>query len=1018
MIRVVRAVVVMALLPTQGLLAQTARAPRPALDSITVVAREGTRLAFDLSRDGREIVFDLFGQLWTLPAAGGEARPLTNAVRDTADDADPAISPDGRRVAFRADRPGGRGVFVLDRATGATQRLIDPFEGWTEARSLSWSPDGRRLLFVLRDTLHVLDVGSGVAQPVVVTGLPSPPVRDAAWTDGGARILFVNAAPYDRAGGRPWTVGVGGGAALPAGDSAQRMLAPVPAPRGDGLAWQARDSLGRLQLWVRTHDGAVARRLTDRADLAPTRARWSADARTLLYAADGRLWRVPVEGGAAREIPFSARVSIPRRTAAMRRVRFPPPDSLLPARGFMGLALAPDGREVALIALGRLWLVPVDGGRPRVVGETPPTASGLSWSPDGERVVWSAGPGGAEDLFVTEVRGGRTRRVTALPGREERAAWSPDGRWLAFLHWGAVPRDSAPWSHNGWSIRLRVIAAAPDTQPPVARLESTRDLGAVAGFDWIFAPITPLGLEVPQWSPDGDALLQFGAFESTASLVALDATRRAIPRFPRSATFVQWGSDSTLVFVRADRLWRVRFGPATGAEGSPELLDEPALHPSRARDGSVAYLSSDGIRIWRPNLWRPQGRVLRLGWPLVFRASAPPPPLLVRDARVVTGTGTAPIGRSDLLLSGGRIARIAPAGTLRANGARVVDAKGRTALPGLIDLHGHLWDDATLFGALAAGTTTLRDMGSTAARTAGFRDAVMAGVMAGPRVVLGGFQFNPVESDGVMTGGVMQSPSDRAVMERGLALADALGADFAKMRVPQSVAAAVRFVDAAHRRGLPVTSHCALALPLVAAGVDGKEHLGPACEERYDGRVYGDVAALLRASGQPVVPTIASYESVPWLAADTARLGSADSASFVTPWLHWWMLRQPPRTAAAYRRYAEDARQATRTLHDAGVTIGAGSDIAAPALAMHLELQQLVAAGMTPLQAIAAATGNAARILGATDIGVLRQGALADLLLVDGDPLTDIRDTRKIWMVVQGGRVVDRATLVAGVRGP
>ena len=1015
-LRVVRAVVAVSLLAfTQELLAQAPRTPRTGIDSLTVVAREGTRLAFDLSRDGREIVFDLYGQLWTLPAEGGEARPLTDAVRDTADDADPTFSPDGRRVAFRADRPGGRGVFLLDRATGAIQRLIDPFEGWTEARSLSWSPDGRRLLFVRRDTLHVLDVGNGVAQPVVVRGLPSPPVRDAAWTDGGARILFVNAPAYDRTGGRPWIVSVEGGAALPAGDSAGRVLAPVPAPRGGGLAWHARDSLGRLQLWVRANDSAVARRLTDHADLAPTRARWSADARALLYAADGRLWRVSVDGRVPREIPFTARVSIPRRTTALRRVRFAPPDSLLHARGFMGLALAPGGGEVALIALGKLWLVPVDGGRSRAVGEMPATASGLSWSPDGERVVWSAGPGGAEDLFVTEVRAGRTRRVTALPGREERASWSPDGRWLAFLHWAAVPRDSAPWAHNGWSIRLRVIPAAPDTQP-IARLEHTRDLGAVAGYDWIFAPITPLGLEVPQWSPSGDALLQFGAFDTTASLVALDGSRRAIPRFPRSAAFVQWGGDSTLVFVRADRLWRVRFGPSTGAEGSAELLDEPALHPSRARDGSVAYLSSDGIRIWRPNLWRPEGRVLRLGWPLEFRASAPPP-LLVRNARVVTGMGAAPAGRSDLLLSGGRIARIAPAGTLRAEGARVIDAKGRTALPGFIELHGHLWDDATLFGALAAGTTTLRDMGSAAARTAGFRDAVAAGVVQGPRVVLGGFQFNPVESDGVMTGGVMQSPSDRAVMERGLALAEALGADFAKMRVPQSVAAAVRFVDAAHRRGLPVTSHCALALPLVAAGIDGKEHLGPACEERYEGRIYGDAAALLRASGRPVVPTIAGYEVVPWLIADTARLGSADSGSFVTPWLRWWMLRQPPRAAAAYRRYADDARQATRTLHDAGVTIGAGSDIAAPGSAMHLELEQLVSAGMTPLQAITAATGDAARILGASDVGVLRPGALADLLLVDGDPLTNIRDTRRIWMVVQGGRVVDRAKLAA-TRGP
>src|SRR5258705_7568950 len=144
------------------------------------------------------------------------------------------------------------------------------------------------------------------------------------------------------------------------------------------------------------------------------------------------------------------------------------------AIGVGGHALAPDARRYAMLALGKLWVADV-GGRPRTIAVVPTTAMDLEWSPDGTQVVWAAGRGGAEDLFVTDVRNGATRQLTALPGSESRAAWSPDGKWVAFAHWAKPASESPPWAGDTVGWRVRVVAA--DRTTP-ASLADTRDLGA------------------------------------------------------------------------------------------------------------------------------------------------------------------------------------------------------------------------------------------------------------------------------------------------------------------------------------------------------------------------------------------------------------------------------------------------------------------------------------------------------------------------------------------------------------
>lgn len=978
---------------------------QPALKTMTVRTSEGTELGFDLSPNGRSIVLDLLGQLWLVPAQGGKARPITDAVRDVAEDLDPSFAPDGRAVVFSGERDGRTGLWLLSLDTGRIRQLTqlpnpDGFDG-----TAAWSPDGRLIAYIhavppdgngskWRIAIMLLDLASGSVHELSIAGIPNPRLSDPVWVQGGRQIAFVSRMkPGGQGGGRIWIVDAAGGVAKPVTTDSVQAKAPTFTSDGHRMAYFAPDSKGRTQVWVQELDGngnlqGSPIMVTNHKDVTATRIRWYRDGDAFLYSADGRLWKVAASGGEPREIRFNAELSITRSPRSLPPARFPEPGLQSPARGFMGLALSPDSRQIATLMLGKLWIITV-GGSSRAIASVPFDANSIAWSPDGEEVAWSGGVPEQADLFATNLTTGVTRRVTALTGREANPAYSPDGRHLAFVY---VQQDVAT---------LRVVDARTSN---VTDATQTRNLGSV----------NPESSSPPQWSPDSDGLLVSGgaAPNQQATFVPLSGAAQTVKRFVDGPIFLQWTQQHTILFVRHDRLWQAPFD-RTGTLADPQPLgNDAALYASASRDGTLLFVSTGGLR-----LRSAKGEERSLGWPITYTPQVADP-ILIRNVRIIDGTGGPISPVRDILIERGRIARIAPPLSIAAGNARVIDGDGRIVMPGLMDLHAHTYRPDLLPGFLYFGVTTVRDQGSSMAPLVAYADDIAAGVLPGPRVGYGGFQFySDYSFDSEQWQGI-EPESDPDHIKRAVDLAEAFGAQHIKTRTFRRWDINARMIEEAHRRGMRATGHCSHLLPLIAVGMDAKEHIG-SCKPRGDTYMYDDLIQLFRAADIGVVPTVTYFDFAVRLNERPALLDEdAELAPFLPARDNFeWMFKLSPDNRQEWVQLAEQARETTAKLSRAGLTLGTGTDIWQIPIGVHMELEQMVAAGLTPMQAIHAGTGDAARILGADkDLGTIEVGKWADLIILDADPRVDIRNTRRIWQVMHNGALVDRASILKAVK--
>lgn len=397
------------------------------------------------------------------------------------------------------------------------------------------------------------------------------------------------------------------------------------------------------------------------------------------------------------------------------------------------------------------------------------------------------------------------------------------------------------------------------------------------------------------------------------------------------------------------------------------------------------------------------------------------PPVLIRDVTVIDGTGAAARARQDIVVRDGKIAAIAPTGTVPgAAPDSVIDGRGKFAIPGLIDAHVHVsagdWASkaAMLKGALNGGVTTVFDVAGDARASGDLQRAVIVGEIPGPRIHYVAFFAGPPfftdprtiqSSQGYVPGTApwMQAITDSTDLARAVATARGSGAIGLKLYAALDSALVTRATAEAHRQGLKVLAHATtfpgLPSDLAAAGVDILAH-APYLVWQGSPRTT-DFPARARGDFLGVPPTGPVMER---LLRQMRDRGTALNPSF-------FVFEGPrPDSVAIARKpwmYA-----VTKRAHELGVRLVAGTDGLFNARTdsmpgIHRELELMVAAGISPLEVIRSATQNGAWAVGQSGtLGTLESGKVADLVLLEADPLADIRNTRSVRMVMQGGRVM------------
>jgi Tol biopolymer transport system component len=999
-----------------------APATSPAID---VTVHEGTSMSVGVSPDGRTLAIDMQGSIWTLPATGGAATRVTDLFNDARqptwspdgtwitffayrdggydiwavapdgsnqhkltwgafDDREPIWSHDGTRVAFSSDRGdplgGDYNIWILDTRTGDLRQLTkDPADDFMP----SWSPDDSEIAFASTrsDGMSAWAVNvADLTERKLATGTGR--VDAPSWGPGGQVVYHV-------------TVGGGGGRG--------RGAAPAAAVSNPAQA-------SRYEI-----DG---KSITGAENVFAFRASWASPTE-FYYVADGRIHKRSISG-AVQTIELSATMQVVRAsTLYTRRKRDFTSTAPRQALGIVRPMISPDGKQIAFAAVGDIYVMPV-GGKPVNITNDHALDTDPAWSPDGKLLVYSSDKDSEHlQLWIRDMQTGRSRQVTHLTTQPQGAVWSNDGRKIAFFNVDGMWRMA----------QMSVLDVASGEVTKIH--ESLAQPGS------------------PTWSPDGKvvALAEVAPFtrrfrEGTNQVLTIPVARGTPPRRTAVALGVSriedngdiwfapeplksidsrggcgpvWSPDGTkmaAIYEGVLSAWPV----ATTGEplGPPRRISNESAHaPSWQGDSRhILYQSLDKLRIVDIETGETRTVPLDLKW----TPAVPTGHTVVHAGKLIDMKSDTPRSNVDVIIDGNKItAVVAHADANHANGP-VVDASNLTVMPGLVEFHSHLQPD---YGEsqgrawFAFGITTVRSPGNTPYEAVEEREANEAGVRPGPRVYGTGYLMEwqrVYYKMGIAISSVAQ-------FEMELQRAKVLQHDLIKSYVRLPDLQQKRMVEFAHSIGVPVATH--EIYPASFVGVDNTEHTSATSRRGYSPklatlqRAYDDVIQLFGRSQRILCPMI-STSGARKLFEDEPGLKNDPRFKLYPDWIQAQVAAQPTPAIPGFEG-SGNGRMVLDVMKAGGLIV-AGTDTP-NAINLHGELMAYTMAGMSNFDALKAATVNPARAL-ALDAGTIEAGKLADLIVVDGDPLVRIGDLHKVKRVVANGRVYELNQLLNGAGAP
>ncbi|MEO7052820.1 MAG: amidohydrolase family protein [Rhodanobacter sp.] len=1012
---------------------------------------EGTWLSLDVSPDGRSIVFELLGDLYRMDMRGGAAQAITRGLPF---DSQPRFSPDGKRIAFVSDRSGNENVWTADIDGGHAQQIsmLDDNRVFT---SPTWSADGHSIyVSEFRAEITSYELwrypvgGSGQGEQVTQAKAYAMQPKDDRFGVLGAvasrdgRSLFF-AGEYGTFGEDMtlpmWSIyrkDLATGQLDKIITNPGSAMRPALSPDGNTLVYAVRrdgetelrardlvDGADRLLAGPVQHD--VQEAMATR-DTMPGYA-FTPDGKALIAAYAGKIHRIDLTSGRASVIPFLAHVDLDIGPSLRRS--FTDGTGPVRARLIQAPVQSPDGKRIAFSALGRVYTMRlVTGARPQALSPPGVSAFEPSWSPDGKSLVyisWTAKDAG--QIWLAPVNAGAPKSLTTLAAYYTNPVFTPDGasiiaqrssnheRMHAYMEYGPLRQaDLVTFPLRGGAKRV-LARGAMGGIPHFTRDATTVEVNFADGLNAVkldgtgkhlLVSVTGPGFYFQEGrvqvddlrvSPDGKWLLAQNAEQlyllrmPAESGQTLDIDRPPVAH--RKVTSV--GAD---FFAWADGgktlTWSV--GSTFYRQPLADIVLDPA---GTAGNGARPQPGRDGV----------------MAFPAVVEVprDVPHGTLVLRGATAITMRGNEVIADADIVIVDNRIRSIGKHGAVKIPaGAVIRDMRGHFIVPGFIDTHDH-WAEVrrgvldqqnwSYLTDLAYGKTAGLDPSPLSIDMLAYQDMLNAGQSLGPRVYSTGpaiFSFNEFTS--------LQQVED--VLSRYV---DHFRTGNLKEYRTGNRRTREWVVMAAKALGLQPTTEGALDMKLdltqIMDGFPGNEHALVAAP------LYKDVIQLLvqtRVSytltlqishGGPPAQNYFIERDLPQNVAKMNHFSPPLLAETKFSRRHWYAPKEYFFGAIA---------QGAAKLQRAGGLVGVGSHGEVPGFGIHWEMQAYAAGGMTPREVLHAVTMGSAETIGRQDeIGSLAPGKYADLVILQRDPLLDIRNTLSIMQVMKNGRLYDAATL-------
>ncbi|MBQ4799797.1 PD40 domain-containing protein [Pseudoalteromonas sp. MMG006] len=1009
--------------------------PKGQFVDAAISVEQGTWMNIDVSPDGKTVVFDLLGDIYTMPMSGGTATKLTS---DIAWQMQPRFSPNGKHIAFTSDQGGGDNIWIMD-LNGENQHAVTD-ETFRLLNSPAWSPDGDYLVarkhFTASRSLGAGEVwlyhkAGGKGVQLTKRENDQKDLGEPMFSPDGRYVYFSHDATpgktfhyskdsvagiykikrYDRETGEIETViNTMGGA-----------IRPTPSPDGKKLAYIKRDDF-QTSLYLYDLSSGEHTKLYDKLErdmqetwaihgVYPTIA-WTPDNEELVFWAGGTIHKLDVADKSVKTIPFKVQTS----KKIQKAVRFTQnlDTDEFDVKMLRNVQVSPDGETAIFEALGYIYKRDLESGKiKRLTKQTEHYELFPQYSRDGKKIVYTTWNDNEQGTVrVVSSRSGRGDTITSEPGKYVEPTFSPNGKTVVYRKATGGSILNPKWSLNPGIYSVSVKGGKSEL---ISKSGYQPQFGDESDRVFIMSPWPKPTLSVVELkskkvrklyesehatefrvSPDGQYLAFAERFKVFVTpFVESGSTINISPKdsqFPieqlsaRAGENISWNTKSNTLY------WTL----------GPELYHaslEGMFAINKADDADFKVKSGERIGFSK-KMAEPKGMIA------------------LKGAKIITMDGEKVIENGVIITDGKHIKSIGTANevTIPKN-AKVIDVTGKTIMPGIVDAHAHgsqasdeiipqqNWKN---FAGLALGVTTIHDPSNDTTEIFTASEMQKAGMIVGPRIFSTGTILYGANMPGY-TSHIDSLEDAKFHLER----LKKVGAFSVKSYNQPRREQRQQVIEAGRELEMMVVpeggSLLQHNLSMVVDGHTGIEHSIPV------EHIYDDIKQLWSQSDVGYTPTlVVAYGGIwgenYWY--DKTDVWNHPRLSKFVP-KNQLLPRSMRRVKAPDHHYNHfnNARVA-KELQDLGVLVNLGAHGQREGLGAHWEMWMFAQGGMTPLEAIRASTLDPAKYLGLDkNVGSLEVGKLADLMVIDGDPLKNIRDSDKVDYTMINGRLFDASTM-------